>query len=56
MFKMNFRKTGAQIKSISVNNSNFSSFIEEFTENTYIMAVFSDESICTFLPKIISFY
>ena len=36
----------AVIKSISVKMFNFSYYIEEFTENTYIMLVFSDSHIC----------
>jgi len=39
-------KIGANIRSVQVKNSNFTAFIEEFTENTYIMVVFSDPKIC----------
>ena len=38
-------KVGAQIKQVIVRNSKFTSFIEEFTDNTYIMIVYSDQRI-----------
>ena len=48
-----YSKIGASIRNVQVKNSNFTAFIEEFTENTYIMVVFSDPKICMFLPIII---
>ncbi len=36
---------GANIKSLCVKSSKFTSIIEEFTSNTFIMVVFSDPSV-----------
>ena len=36
---------GTNIRSMLVRNSKFTSFIDEFTENTYIMVVISDPKI-----------
>jgi len=44
-FKMSCSKTSAQFKSMQVRNSNFKSYIDEFTNNTYIMVVTYDTSI-----------
>lgn len=46
-----FSKIGASIRNVQVKNTNFTAFIEEFTENTYIMVVFSDPKIrnCYFI-------
>mmetsp|Transcript_17253 Transcript_17253/g.15145 ORF Transcript_17253/g.15145 Transcript_17253/m.15145 type:complete len:184 (+) Transcript_17253:281-832(+) len=44
-FKLSCSKMGTNIRSMLVRNSKFTSFIDEFTENTYIMVVISDPKI-----------
>jgi Ras-related GTP-binding protein A/B len=44
-FKLSCSKTSAQFKSMTVQNSRFTAFIDEFTSSTYIMVIMSDHSI-----------
>eukprot|EP00331_Platyophrya_macrostoma_P020134 CAMPEP_0176463668 /NCGR_PEP_ID=MMETSP0127-20121128/36036_1 /TAXON_ID=938130 /ORGANISM="Platyophrya macrostoma, Strain WH" /LENGTH=306 /DNA_ID=CAMNT_0017855893 /DNA_START=51 /DNA_END=971 /DNA_ORIENTATION=- len=46
-FKLSCNKIGTSIQSMLIKNSNFMGFIEEFTNNTYIMVVVSDPKIQT---------
>jgi len=44
-FKLSCGKMGTTIRSMLVRNSKFTAFIDEFTENTYIMVVIFDPKI-----------
>jgi len=44
-FKLSCSKSQAQFQSMEVRNTSFSSFIDEFTSNTYIMVIMSDPTI-----------
>jgi Ras-related GTP-binding protein A/B len=44
-FKLGCSKSQAQFQSMEVKNSNFSAFIDVFTQNTYIMVIMSDKTI-----------
>jgi len=44
-FKLSCSKIGTQIGSMLVKNTKFTGFIQEFTENTYILIVVSDPKI-----------
>ena len=44
-FKLSCSKLAANFQSLEVRNSNFSSFIDMFTANTYIMVILSDSKI-----------
>eukprot|EP01015_Nassula_variabilis_P031513 TRINITY_DN7134_c0_g1_i5.p2 TRINITY_DN7134_c0_g1~~TRINITY_DN7134_c0_g1_i5.p2 ORF type:complete len:154 (-),score=21.82 TRINITY_DN7134_c0_g1_i5:143-604(-) len=44
-FKLSCNRLGTEINGISVKNSQFTTVIQEFTENTYIMIVVSDPNI-----------
>jgi Ras-related GTP-binding protein A/B len=44
-FKLSCSKFGAHFSSMEVRNSNFSSFIDLFTENAYVMVIMSDPTI-----------
>jgi len=44
-FKLGCSKSQAQFQSMEVKNSNFSAFIDVFTQNTYIMVIMSDQAI-----------
>ncbi|OMJ69854.1 hypothetical protein SteCoe_32310 [Stentor coeruleus] len=45
LFKLSCSKAAARFKSMTVANSNFCAFIDEFTSSTYIMLVSSDSSV-----------
>ena len=45
LFKLSCSKAMARFKSMTVMNSNFCAFIDEFTSSTYIMLVSSDSSV-----------
>ena len=44
-FKLSCSKLAANFQSMEVRNSNFSSFIDVFTANTYVMVILSDSHI-----------
>ncbi|RHY30932.1 hypothetical protein DYB32_003918 [Aphanomyces invadans] len=44
-FKLSCSKTQAQFQGMEVRNSNFTAFMDFFTNNTYIMVIMSDDSI-----------
>lgn len=44
-FKLSCSKTAAQFRSMTVSNSRFTAFIDEFTSSTYLMLVSSSQSI-----------
>ena len=44
-FKLSCSKLAANFQSMEVRNSNFASFIDVFTANTYVMVVLSDSKI-----------
>jgi len=50
-FKLSCSKAGARFKSMTVMNSNFSAFVDEFTSSTYIMLISSDKSILPALTQ-----
>jgi len=47
MFKLSCVKSGTQLKSMRVHNSKFDAFLDEFTQNTYILVVTSDPGVKT---------
>ncbi|ETV68669.1 hypothetical protein H257_15474 [Aphanomyces astaci] len=44
-FKLSCSKTQAQFQGMEVRNSNFTAFMDFFTNNTYIMVIMSDDTI-----------
>ena len=44
-FKLSCSKTAAQFRSMTVSNSRFTAFIDEFTSSTYLMLVSSNQTI-----------
>ncbi|KAM3146764.1 hypothetical protein pb186bvf_001294 [Paramecium bursaria] len=44
-FKLSCKKVDMQIKTIQVRQSKFTTYIDEFTDNTFIMLVYFDQSI-----------
>ena len=44
-FKLSCSKLAANFQSMEVRNTQFSSFIDVFTANTYIMVILSDSSV-----------
>ena len=44
-FKLSCSKLAANFQSMEVRNSNFSSFIDVFTANTYVMVILSDSTV-----------
>ena len=44
-FKLSCSKLAANFQSMEVRNSNFSSFIDVFTANTYVMVILSDSNV-----------
>jgi len=51
-FKLSCGKTQAQFQGMEVKNSLFSAFIDEFTDNTYIMVIMSNPNIETATTRI----
>jgi Ras-related GTP-binding protein A/B len=52
LFKLSCSKATARFKSMTVMNSNFCAFIDEFTSSTYIMLVSSDSTVQPALTQI----
>lgn len=45
MFKLSCMKAGTHLQSMQVHNSNFDAFLDEFTNNTYIMVIVADKQV-----------
>jgi len=52
MFKLACLRSGTQLKSMAVQNSNFDAFLDDFTTNTYLMVITSDGEIKTAATKL----
>jgi len=46
LFKLSCIKSGTSLRSIRVHNEKFDAFLDEFTNNTYIMVIISDPEVC----------
>lgn len=51
-FKLSCSKAAARFKSMTVMNSNFCAFVDEFTSSTYIMLISSDSTILPALTQL----